>query len=117
MIKKEFFHDHYGRPTYLLGLGKGTYTRYYLKKNISGYYEFWDCDFKLEDLDYKTIKKSILTKEEFDKLKETIFIYTTCKNTGIMHRTIQRFKDNERACDYEMVESEMEYEIRKLLES
>ena len=115
MIKNEFFHDDYGHPTYLLGLGEGSYTRYYLKKNILDHYEFWNCDFKLDDLEYKTIRKPVLTEEEFQKLKETIFIYTTCKNTGIMHRTIQRFKDNERACDYEMVESEMEDEIRKLL--
>lgn len=116
MIKKEFFHDDYGRPTYLLGLGEGMYTRYYLKRNDSDYYEFWNCDFKLDDLEYKTIRKPILTEEEFQKLKETIFIYTTCRNTGIMHRTIPRFDNNERACDYEMIESEMEGEIRKLLE-
>lgn len=116
MIKKEFFHDDYGRPTYLLGLGEGTYTRYYLKKNISGYYEFWNCDFKLKDLEYKTIKKSVLTEDEFQQLKEIIFIYTTCRNTGIMHRTIPRFDNNERACDYEMIESEMEGKIRKSLE-
>lgn len=116
MIKKEFFHDDYGRPTHLLGLGEGTCTRYYLKKNISGYYEFWNCDFKLEDLEYKTIKKSVLTEDEFQQLKEIIFIYTTCRNTGIMHRTIPHFDNNERACDYEMIESETEGEIRKSLE-
>lgn len=116
MIKKEFFHDDYGRPTYLLGLDEGTYTRYYLKKNISGYYEFWDCDFKLENLDYKNIRKSALTENEFNKLKETIFTYHTAKDIAIIHRTIPRFRDNERACDYEMIESEMENEIRKTLE-
>lgn len=116
MIKKEFFHDNYGSPTYLLGLGEDSYIRYYLKRNLSDYYEFWDCDFKLEDLDYKTIKKSILTKEEFDKLKETIFTYHAAKDIAIIHQTIPRFKDNERAYDYEMVESEIEDEIRKLLE-
>ena len=116
MIKKEKFHDDYGRPTYLLGLGEGTYTRYYVKKNISGDYEFWNCDFKLEDLDYSTIIKSVLTEDKFQKLKETLFIYHTAKDIAIIHRTIPRFKDNERACDYEMVEIEMEDEIRKLLE-
>ena len=116
MIKKEKFHDNYGRPTYLLGLGEDPYIRYYLKRNVSGYYEFWNCDFKLDELEYKTIRKPVLTEKEFQQLKETLFIYTTCKNTGIMHRTIKRFKDNERACDYEMVESEMEDEIRKLLD-
>lgn len=116
MIKKEFFHDDCGHPTYLLGMGEDGYIRYYLKRNISGYYEFWDCNFKLEDLDYSTIRKSVLTKEEFNKLKETLFIYHVAKDMAIIHRTIPRFKDNERACDYEMVESEMEDEIRKLLE-
>lgn len=116
MIKKEKFHDNYGRPTYLLGLGEGGYIRYYLKRNFSDYYEFWDCDFKLEELDYSTIRKSVLTKEEFDKLKETIFTYHTAKDIAIIHRTIPSFKDNERACDYEMIESKMEDKIRKLLE-
>lgn len=116
MIKKERFHDNYGRPTYLLGLGEAGYIRYYLKKNISGYYEFWNCDFKLEDLEYKTIKKSVLTEDEFEQLKEIIFTYHTTKDIAIIHRTIPRFKDNERACDYEMIESEMENEIRKTLE-
>lgn len=116
MIKKEFFHDDCERPTYLLGLGEGPYIRYYLKKNISGYYEFWDCDFKLEYLDYNNIRKSVLTEEEFNKLKETIFIYHTTKDMAIIHRTIPRFKDNERVCDYEMIENETEDNIRKLLE-
>lgn len=116
MIKKEFFHDTYGRPTYLLGLGEGAHIAYYLKKNISGYYEFWNCNFKLDELEYKTIRKPVLTEEEFQQLKETIFIYHTTKDMAIIHRTIPRFKDNERACDYEMIESEMEDEIRKLLE-
>ena len=116
MIKKEFFHDNYGRPTYLLGLGEGGYIRYYLKRNVSGYYEFWDCDFKLKDLDYNNIKKSVLTEEEFQQLKETLFIYHTAKDIAIIHRTIPSFKDNEKACDYEMIESEMEKEIHKMLE-
>lgn len=62
------------------------------------------------------MRESVLTEEEFNKLKEKIFIYHTTKDMAIIHRTIPRFKDNERACDYEMVESEMEDEIRKLLE-
>lgn len=116
MIKKEFFHDNYGRPTYLLGLGEGAHIAYYLKKDISGYYQFWNTIYKIPGLDYKTIRESVLTEEEFNKLKETIFIYHTTKDMAIIHRTIPRFKDNERACDYEMIESEMENEIRKLLE-
>ena len=116
MIKKEFFHDNHGHPTYLLGLGEGAYIRYDLKRNISDYSEFWDYDNKLEDLDYNDIRKSVLTEDEFNKLKETIFTYHTAKDIAIIHRTIPRFKDNERACDYEMIESEMESEIRRMLE-
>lgn len=115
MLKKEFFHDNCGRPTYLLGLGEGTYIRYYLKKDISGYYEFWNCDHKLHGLNYRTMREPVLTEDEFDKLKDTIFTYHTTKDVAIIHRTIPRFKDNERACDYEMIESAMEDEIRKLL--
>ena len=116
MIKKEFFHDNCGRPTYLLGLGEGVYIRYYLKEDISGYYEFWNNDHKLHGLTYRTMRESVLTEDKFQKLKETLFIYHTAKDIAIIHRTIPRFKDNERACEYEMVEIEMEDEIRKLLE-
>lgn len=116
MIKKEFFHDNCGRPTYLLGLSEGSYIRYYLKKDISDYYEFWNCDHKLHGLTYKTMRESVLTEEEFNKLKETIFIYHTTKDMAIIHRTIPRFNDNERACDYEMIENKMENNIHKTLE-
>lgn len=116
MIKKSKIHDNNGNPNYLIGLDNHSFVKYFLKKNESGYYEFWDINLKLEDLDYKTIEEPVLTEKKFKKLKEILFIYTTCKNAGIMHRTIPRFKDNERACDYEMIESEMEDEISKLLE-
>ena len=115
MIKKEFFHDSYGRPTYLLGLGEDTYMRYYLKKNDSDYYEFWDCDFKLENLDYKNIRNAVITKKEFQELKEMIFIYTTCKNAGILHKEYKEFIDDDKVCYYIDLEIEMQDKIDALL--
>ena len=116
MIKKEFFHDNCGRPTYLLGLGEGAYTRYYLKKNDSDYYEFWNCDFKLENLDYLTIRKSVLTKDEFNKLKKVLYIYHNSKDIATIYREIESFKNNEKASYYERMKNRMEDIIRKLLE-
>ncbi len=115
MIKKEFFHDSCGRPTYLLGLGEGGYTRYYLKRNDSDYYEFWDCDFKLENLDYKNIRNAVITKREFRELKEMIFIYSTSRNTRIMHSQCKEFIDEDKVYYYSDLEIEMQDKIDALL--
>lgn len=115
MIKKEFFYDDYGRPTYLLGLGEGTYIRYYLKKNDLDYYEFWDCDFKLENLDYKNIRKAVITKEEFQELKEMIFIYSTSRNARIMHSQYEQCIDEDMVCYYNDLEIAMQDKIDELL--
>lgn len=115
MIKKEFFHDNCGRPTYLLGLGEGTYTRYYLKKNDSDYYEFWDCDNKLHGLTYKTMRESVLTNKQFKELEKMIFIYSTSKNASIMHSQYKEFIDEDTVCYYSDLEIEMEDKIDALL--
>ena len=115
MIKKEFFHDDYGRPTYLLGLGEGAYTRYYLKKNDSDYYEFWDCDYKLPGLTYKTMRKSVLTHNEFKELEKMIFIYSTSRNARIMHSQYKEFIDEDKICYYNDLEIEMQDKIYELL--
>lgn len=116
MIKKEKFYDNMGRPSYLLGLGEGPYMRYYLKENIHGRYEFWNCDFKLENLDYLTIRKSVLTEKEFDKLKKVLYIYHNSKDIATIYREIESFKDEEKAHHYNIIEIETENIIRKLLE-
>lgn len=115
MIKKEFFHDNCGRPTYLLGLGEGTYIRYYLKKDISGYYEFWNCDHKLHGLTYRTMRESFLTSKEFKKLEKMLFIYSTSRNARIMHSQYKEYIDNDAVCYYTDLEIEMEDRIDALL--
>ena len=115
MIKKEFFHDNCGRPTYLLGLGEGGYTRYYLKKNDSDYYEFWDCDYKLPGLTYKTMRKSVLTHNEFKELEKMIFIYSTSRKARIMHNQYEEFIDEDAVCYYNDLEIEMQDKIDELL--
>ena len=115
MIKKEFFHDSCERPTYLLGLGEGTYIHYYLKKNDSDYYEFWNCDHKLHGLTYRTMRESVLTHNEFKKLEKMIFIYSTSRNTRIMHSQYKEFIDENAVCYYSDLEIEMQDKIDALL--
>lgn len=115
MIKKEFFHDSCGRPTYLLGLGEGSYTRYYLKKNDSDHYEFWNCDHKLHGLTYRTMRESVLTHNEFKQLEKMIFIYSTSRNARIMHSQYKEFIDEDKECYYNDLEIEMQDKIDELL--
>ena len=63
------------------------------------------------------MRESVLTKNEFKKLKEAIFTYHTAKDTAIIHRTIPSFLDDEKACYYKAIEREMKNKIRKLLQS
>ena len=115
MIKKEFFHDNCGRPTYLLDYGEGAHISYYLKKDISGHYEFWNCDHKLHGLTYRTMRESVLTHNEFKKLEKMLFAYSTSRNARIMHSQYKEYIDNDAVCYYNDLEIEMENKIDELL--
>ena len=115
MIKKEFFHDNHRRPTYLLGYGEGAHISYYLKKDTSGHYEFWNSTYRIPGLNYSTMRESVLTNKQFKKLEEMIFIYTTSRNTRIMHSQYKEYIDNDAVCYYSDLEIEMEDKIDTLL--
>lgn len=63
------------------------------------------------------MRESVLTEDEFQKLKETIFTYHTAKDTAIIHRTIPSFLDDEKVCYYETIEHDMRNKINELLQS
>ena len=115
MIKKEFFHDNHKRPTYLLGYGDGAHISYYLKKDISGHYEFWNNAYRIPGLNYSTMRESILTSTEFKKLEKMLFIYSTSRNTRIMHSQYEEYIDEDKLCYYSDLEIEMEDKIDVLL--